>query len=114
MKKPLTQPDFKMRCEIEHKEGWRSICNDMPFIEWGKGFEVAIIPPFSGATARMLVRKKHKQTRVSIYCDHFNALGYMDKPYFEIYAGTDDCERFFLDEANAMRDRVHQILNGSN
>jgi hypothetical protein len=97
------------RARVEIEEKWGAIGKEMPFINWGCDFEVAVIPPFAGATARMLVRLKGYPQVVSIYCDHFSKLGCEDYPYFEILIG-DETERYKLSDSAKMRDDVCNYL----
>lgn len=101
---------YMKRIEIEAEEKWRELSHDMPFLSFSADFEFSVIPPFGGATARLLVRKKRQEKTVSIYCDHYNALGFMDGPYWEAWLG-DETERFMLGDEASLVSAVETYLN---
>lgn len=91
------------RYQIEADEDWRSICTQIPFLEFPWGWQIAIIPPFAGAVARFLVcEKKNPKSRVSIYLDWFDNLGYVGEPYWEVHPVDGDCERCLLYEIDKL------------
>lgn len=95
------------RIRVEAEEKWREIVRDMPYLSFPDGYMIKVIPPFAGATARFLVGRKDKDKVVSVYCDHYNQLGFMDGPYWEALLG-DDMVRFMLNEENKL---VSSICN---
>jgi hypothetical protein len=88
---------------------------ELPSIKFKPEWDVVILPPFGGATMRFVVRYKKKS--VSVYCDHFNNLGYWDgKPYWEMYPltyeGFADVKRFDLENTKGLIENIEQELEG--
>lgn len=83
------------RWAVERTEKWRDLVEKMPFIRFPADWEVAVIPPFSGAIARFRVRRG--VATVSVYADFYERLGIWAEPHWEIYPSeTDDNERFAI------------------
>ena len=81
--------------------------NSIPYISFPVDWEIAIIPPFGGATARFRAKLKGKEECVSVYLDCHSRLGAMDEPYWEIYpSDKGDCERFYLNEVSELLDGI--------
>lgn len=98
------------RFEIEAAQGWREIGMAMPWIKFPAEWEVRIIPPFAGATARFCVRLPDGE-EVSVYADHFNALGFYGgfdkpKPYWEVYPYRGDTGRCDIDDIRELLDMI--------
>lgn len=104
--------EFKLeidRGQIEQKEKWRNICNEIPPIHFKSEWKVYIIPPFGGAIARFLIEYKNKT--ISVYFDYYDRLGIMKQPYYEIYPNEDgDCSRYFVDEVDKMMEHIERLL----
>ena len=91
------------RYRLEEEEKWREIIKQIPYLPFKSEWEVAPIPPFSGAVARFLVRhKEYKETNVSVYLDWYEKLGFMEGPYWEVYPCDDDCNRHTVDDVKGL------------
>jgi len=80
--------DVLKRYKVENDEKWRDWSKSAPWLQFPPELEVKIIPPFGGAMARFMVRFANStdaDRHVSVYWDVFDNLGYMDRPYWEIY-----------------------------
>lgn len=87
--------NWRKRSEVERMERWREVASDMPYIRFPRDWEVAIIPPFSGAVARFWVRKG--AGHVSVYADFYERLGCWAEPHWEIYPDAEgDNARFSI------------------
>ena len=73
------------RSQLEHREEWGKWGKEAPWLQFPPELEVKITPPFSGAMARFRVRFVGGEHEVSVYWDCHDALGLMNKPYWEIY-----------------------------
>lgn len=73
------------RSAIEHQEEWTKWGDEAPWLQFPPELEVKIIPPFNGAMVRFRVRFVGGDREISVYWDCHDALGIMDKPYWEIY-----------------------------
>lgn len=93
------------RLKLEQSEGWRSIVNDIPYLNFPKSWQVKMVPPYHGAVCRFHV--KHKDKEISVYLDWFENLGYYDgKPYWEIYPVKGDTQRFDLKDTAGIIDAI--------
>lgn len=102
------------RYEIEAEEKWREdILPKIPYLPFKAEWEVAVIPPYSGAVARFFVRLKgNDKTRVSIYLDWFEKIGYHGgTPYWEVYPCEGDCNRHDLDDVTGLMTSIQQSLD---
>ena len=55
---------------------WEKWTKEIPYINFPERFEVKIIPPFTGAVIRFLVRdKEYPSASVSVYLDCYEILG---------------------------------------
>ena len=97
------------RCDIEAKEEWREWIDKIPFITFPSDWKIKVIPPFGGAIARFQVRKDEKQ--VSVYLDCYNALGYFDGPYWEIYPYQEDIGRTGINNTEELLQMIQESLN---
>lgn len=110
--------DFEKRLEIEEKEKWKEWNRRMPILHFEKEWDVKIIAPFCGALARFTVDYNGKH--ISAYFDAFLIMAWMYNendepiPYWEIYDGEEDIERFDFtqDGADEMMKRIKEILKG--
>ncbi len=96
------------RADVERAENWREIMGQMPDLEFPSGWRVAVIPPFSGAVARFVV--KQGDARVSVYADWFENLAYYGEPYWEIYPYHEDVWRCPIADAGALIDAIAESL----
>lgn len=102
------------RYRVEENEEWHKWGNEAPWLQFPPELEVKIVPPFGGAMARFRARFVGGEREVSVYWDCHDALGYMEKPYWEIHpvksrglglmdeADVYDCKRFLAGEESDM------------
>lgn len=92
--------DWKTARDIESEFEWRKWAQEIPALQFKSDWLVKVIPPYAGAVARFLVfHKLNPKEQVSVYLDCYNQLGFMDKPYWEIYPAKDgDTERFNIED----------------
>lgn len=84
----------------------------IPFIPMKDGWEIAIIPPFAGATARFMIRLKDQEKTLSVYLDCYDNLGFVEEPYWELYPNfKGDAERFLMDEIDDLVESIDKCLN---
>lgn len=99
------------RFEIEQEESWREWCDQIPYLNFPEEWKIKIIPPFSGALIRFVV--KYKEKTVSVYLDVYQALGIAEN-YWEIYPYKDDTYRCGIDETNKLISKINEELNREN
>ena len=85
--------------EVMEHDKWRSRIPEIPMRE---GWYVKVLPPTMGALCRIRING------YSIYLDCYDILGFVGKPYWEIYDGT-DCTRFLLDETEELADFISTL-----
>ena len=90
---------------------WEKWTKEIPYINFPERFEVKIIPPFTGAVIRFLVRdKEYPSVNVSVYLDCYEILGIYGSPYWEIYPYIDgDTYRCGINEI----DELLQVITKS-
>jgi len=86
----------------------------LPFLSFPVDWEVKIIPPFNGALARFLVRKKGTDKIVSVYFDAYNRLGVYSGPYWEVYPVNGYEERCSYDNPERLLELIEKGLNTEN
>lgn len=88
---------------------FRDWIDKMPYLRFSNKWEVQIIPPFAGALVRFCV--KYKERSLSIYFDGYQALGYMEQPYWDVYPDTDgDPVRFLFGQEKKMMAKIKKLL----
>lgn len=101
--------DGKWRIPIEWDEymNSRKWVRKIPYVQFPRTWEVAVIPPFAGACVRFLVRRKGDGgVGISVYLDTQHNLGLWSHdeegepiPYWEMYPNKEgDVSRFDLDD----------------
>ena len=108
------------RSKLEQNEEWEKWGNEAPWLQFPPELEVKIIPPFNGAMARFRVRFVGGEKEISVYWDCHDNLGFMNKPYWEIYPvkykdeSEDyyDTARFFMGEEPEMMVAIIKSLMG--
>lgn len=93
------------RYRIESEESWREWIDKIPFIPFDAEWKVKVIPPFGGAIARFLVDKNGKET-TSVYLDVNDSLGYMGKPYWEVFPVDGDTGRCLMNDIDSLLDLI--------
>lgn len=98
----------KYEQKMEHKK-WAA---EIPFLSFEPEWKIKIIPPSGGAVIRFVVTDKEERNHVSVYMDAYDNLGYMGKPYWEIYPSEEGCtERFLLEEIEELIEGIERALN---
>jgi hypothetical protein len=120
MSKPVTYGDGELqnRLRVEQHERWREIVRDIPWLSFPAGWQVQVLPPFAMATTRFMVRNEWG-VEVSVYSDHYDRLGYVEEPYWEIMAirgpltlaDNDEPERFLLHQVDEMLEAIGRFGN---
>lgn len=110
----VKRPDWETIIKWEKEIAARAIADRPVFFTLPVGFEIAIIPPFSGATGRFLIRKTGGGDTdfISVLIDHHNMLGYFGQPYFEAYPIAGDIQRWPLNQSEEMIAAVVKELSG--
>lgn len=90
---------------MEHSK-W---AKEIPFIKFKEDWEVKVVPPYSGAVVRFHVQKG--SAHVSVYLDCYDALGYVEQPYWEIYPDIDgDTYRCLMHETEKLLSHIELSL----
>lgn len=103
--------DYKLiaaRSTIETTEKWRENSMLIPYIQFKPEWEVKIIPPFTGAIVRFMVR--YNGNTVSVYLDFFDNLGLYGEPYWEVYPVNDDTARHAMNDISGLLDSISEGL----
>lgn len=119
----MDHTDAVKRYQVENDENWRDWGKTAPWLQFPPELEVKIIPPFGGVMARFMVRfasGTDEDRHVSVYWDCLDNLGYMDRPYWEIYPvkykceenDYDDTARFLMGEEPQMMVSIIKSLMG--
>jgi hypothetical protein len=87
--------------QMEQAFGWRKWTEEIPFIEFPRGWRIKVVPPFGGAMVRFYV-DDGLGDRISVYLDCHNMLGASGGPYWEVYPIQDDTRRFPMHEVGLM------------
>ena len=107
-------PAFMKRLEVEREDQWKEWIHKIPFIQFPKGWQVQIIPPFGGAMARFRVRKVGFATGyISVYLDVYDQLGFMGQPYWEVYPVNGDTERCYMEDTQKLIKIITKALKES-
>lgn len=108
--------DYETRFQIEQDEKWREWSNIIPEVHFKEDWNVKIIPPFGGALIRFRVIKNDNE--VSIYLDVDDSLGFVGKPYWELYpiscssvSCDTDTHRFFINDVDGLIDSISMYLD---
>lgn len=112
--------DNVKRLRVEENEDWRKWGREAPWLQFPPELEVSIVPPFGGAMARFHVRFIGGERHVSVYWDCLDRIGFMQRPYWEIYPvkfksnGEDqeDCKRFLMGQEPEMMASIFKSLLG--
>jgi hypothetical protein len=113
----MDREDSMIPWEYDRVMQTRERIDKIPYLNFPEDWEVAVIPPFSGATVRFLVRRKgSKKGRVSVYADFDSRLGYsMDAegkpaPYWEVYPVGEDVGRCSLHDTKYLLAMIERSL----
>lgn len=96
----------RMRDRADHD--YAEWVKEIPYITLPKGYEMRAIPAFGGAVVRYNVKRGNKS--VSIYLDCYDALGYMGKPYWELYPHEGDIYRCLMQDVESLRKAIIKAL----
>ncbi len=109
----IKRPDLETIIKWENEIAAVAIAERPVFFTLPVGFEIAIIPPFSGATGRFLIRKTGGgDDYISVFIDHHDMLGYFGEPYFEAWPIAGDIQRWPLNQSEEMIAAVVKELSG--
>lgn len=95
---------------VEKSNQWMKWVREIPYIAFPADWKIAIIPPFGGAIARFLVRRKDTDKRVSVYLDCYDRLGCYGEPYWEVYPHDGDVYRCAMDETDLLLSAIEHSL----
>lgn len=94
--------NFNLHIQMEKEFEWRKWAKEIPFIKFPADWEIAIIPPFTGAIVRFLVNTPLRKG-VSIYLDCYGMLGACYEPYWEVYPDKEgDNSRFKINDIEGL------------
>ena len=101
---------LRLTHDMERSFEWGKWNKEIPFIPIYKDWEIKIIPPFSGAVVRFLVREPGGDD-ISVYLDCYDILGCYGSPYWEIYPAADgDVERYKMEDVDGLLDGLERAL----
>lgn len=109
---PIYRPfdGLKLAYEFEQKFEWRKWKDELPWLNFPTEWEVKILPPFCAAIIRFWVRlKDNPSNQCSVYFDGYDQLGFVGKPYWELYNG-EDTERFLLGQEDQLMAAIAKNL----
>ena len=100
--------------KYERSEQWMEWLPHIPTINFPDNWEVQIIPPFGGALIRFRVKLKGSSNTdlVSICLDVYDRLGFVQKPYWELYPHDDGCFRCLMAETDELLEAIKHTLEG--
>ena len=106
---------FIERLKTEDEEKWMEWVDKLPWLNFKKEWNVKVIPPFAGAIARFQISLDDgNKTFISVYFDGFDKLGWVGKPYWEIYPveseGERETARFLLGQEKEMLNLIDKEL----
>jgi hypothetical protein len=111
----LTDDVYDAQCTLRKGMEWDKWVEEIPYIEWPKGWQVKAIPPFSGAVIRYLIKRfdTPDRHRVSVYLDCYGMLGAHYEPYWEVYPGNSDGDtnRCNMNEIDELKRQIQLGLN---
>ena len=96
------------RYKIEKAHDWRGWVAKIPAIQFDPGWQVQVIPPFSGALARFRVTVGDKTA--SVYLDGYEELGCFGEPYWEVYPVGDDVGRCAMADTDELLGLIRQSI----
>lgn len=109
-----------LSAQIEKEFEWGKWQNEIPSIQFPPTWKIQIIPPFSGAVVRFVVRPEtissfkdaiENDIYVSVYLDCYNNLGFFGEPYWEIYPDkNDENSRFKMADIKNLLKAIDQSL----
>ena len=103
---------YYARREVERQYEWMKWVEEIPFIPFKEDWVVKVIPPFTGAVVRFLVKKKSDsdENRISVYLDCYEELGVFGEPYWEICPHTDDVYRVKMNNIDELVSEIENAL----
>lgn len=103
--------DIMLHVQMSKEFEWEKWYKEIPFLTFPDHLEVKIIPPFTGAIVRFLVRdKKYHGAEVSIYLDCYSILGASSKPYWEVYPYEGDVFRCGMNETEELVESIEHSI----
>jgi hypothetical protein len=103
---------WNLSSTMEAKFEWKKWIEEIPYLEFPKGWLVKAVPPFGCAVVRYHVTtaKLKGKDRISIYLDCYDYLGYFKEPYWEVYPVSDDTERFRMNDTDGLIKSIAKAL----
>lgn len=107
------------QCELELKQVQsqyffkeEEISYELPFLPVKENWLIKPIANFAGSVSRLLITNKEQTRTVSVYADVYDKLGYVGKPYYEVYLFNEghEPERFLINEVDKMIKSIDKIL----
>lgn len=102
------------RAQMEAEGGWQQLTlfDNLAWLRFPPGVEVAIIPPVTMAAARFRIRKiGDVDAGVSVYLDSTDSLGSVGSVYWELYPNKEgDTERYLLEETEQLMAALSRAL----
>ena len=97
---------------MEKEFEWDKWRLEIPFINFPRNWEIKIIPPFSGAVIRFIVKRKDStvSNTISVYLDCYDVLGCYNKPYWEIYPYDNDVFRCDMNDVETLIKAIKHAL----
>lgn len=86
----------------------REITELMPYLKLQPDWEIAVIPPFAGASVRFCIKKGNAE--VSVYADFFRNIGNSNKPYWEVYPYHYDVFRCYINNTDELLEAIKQSI----
>lgn len=105
--------DRFLKCiEIDEMNEYRKWSKEIPFINFPNEWNIKIIPPFLGAIARFYITlKKCSKVNTSVYLDCYDLLGFVERPYWEIYPINGIPERCLMNDTKRLLELIEISLN---
>lgn len=103
--------DIMLHAQMSKEFEWEKWLKEIPYLTFPEHLEVKVIPPFTGAIIRFLIRdKKYHEAEVSIYLDCYSILGASSEPYWEIYPYEQDVFRCGMNETKELIEGVEHSI----
>jgi hypothetical protein len=102
---------INISCQAAEIFEWNKWREEIPYIKFDNEWLVKVIPPLTGAVVRFLVvHKDDPNSNVSVYLDCYAILGYMDKPYWEVYPVNGDTARCAMSDTESLLSYIRKGL----
>jgi hypothetical protein len=95
---------------VENIQEYRKWADKIPAIKFPSDWCVQIIPPYGGAIVRFTVQRYGCKNKVSVYLDCYDRLGYVGRPYWELYPYKGDTYRCAMEDIDELLDIIDYAL----